>query len=91
MWVRESLGVLCLALAATDGCSPERCYFRGGRRGRAGDQSEGENERPALLASSSHLDFAKTVYFYVALERGPRLHPFPVVKPGRHRFCLGVA
>lgn len=68
MWVQEFLSVLCLALAATDGCSPERCYFSVGRRGRTADEREGENERPVLLASSSHLDFAKTVYFYIALE-----------------------
>lgn len=68
MWVQEFLNVLCLALAATDGCSPERCYFRVGRRGRTVDQREGETERLVPLASSSHLDFAKMIFFYIALE-----------------------
>lgn len=61
-WARGFLSALCLPGAATDGCSPERCYFRVGSRGRTADEREGEKEGP-LLASSSHLDLQKWFVF----------------------------
>lgn len=66
MWVQEFLNVLCLPLAATDGRSPEQCYFRIGE-GEVADEREGENERLTerlvLFASSSNLDLQK-VFLY---------------------------
>lgn len=68
MWVQEFLNVLCLQLTATDVVALSDIVSGQAEWGRTVDEREGENERLVLLAFSSHVDFAKSIYFCIALE-----------------------